>query len=129
MVQGTASGDDRDPRTYAVIGAAIAVHRCLGDGFLEAVYHEALTIELARRGVPFERQVAIPVTYRGMKLRCSYRADLVCFDEVIVELKALRELGGIEESQIINYLKATGLHTGLLLNFGGPRLQHKRFVY
>jgi GxxExxY protein len=85
-------------------------------------------VELEARGVPFRREVALPISYKGTLLRCSYRADLLCFEEVIVELKALRQLSGLEEAQIIHYLKATGLQTGLLLNFGGPRLEHRRFV-
>jgi GxxExxY protein len=120
---------DKDPRTYAIIGAAIEVHRQLGHGFLEAVYQEALAIELEGRNIPFAREVELPVSYKGRLLRCSYRADFTCFHEVIVEIKALKALAGPEEAQIINYLKATGFRTGLLMNFGTPRLEYKRFVY
>jgi GxxExxY protein len=117
-----------DDRTYAIIGAAIEVHRQLGQGFLEAVYQEALEIEFRGRAIPFEREVEIPVSYKGAKLRCSYRADFVCFGQVIVELKTLRKLSGCEEAQILNYLRATRYPTGLLLNFGTVRLEHRRFV-
>ena len=119
---------NRDPRTYAIIGAAIEVHRQLGHGFLEAVYQEALAVELESRGIPYQREVELPISYKGTRLRCVYRADFVCFDEVIVELKTVRTLSGVEESQVINYLKATGYQTGLLLNFGGLRLDHQRLV-
>ncbi len=119
---------DRDSRTYAIIGAAIEVHRRLGVGFLEGVYQEALTLELQDRGIPFRRQVEIPVHYKQTRLRCSYRADFVCFESVILELKALRSIGGSEEAQVINYLKASNLQIALLLNFGTLRLEHKRFI-
>lgn len=120
---------ENDPRTFAVIGAAIEVHRQLGNDFLEAVYQEALGIELERRSIAFRREAELAIPYNDRRLHCSYRADFVCFDEVIVELKALRQLSGSEEAQVINYLKATGFRTGLLLNFGAPRLEYKRFVH
>ena len=120
---------NKDPQTYEIIGAAMEVHRQLGHGFLEAVYQEALAIEMARRDIPFEREVTIPVEYKGHRLQCSYRADFVCFKEIVVELKAIDQLSGADEAQLINELKATDLHRGLLLNFGAPSLEYKRLVF
>lgn len=119
---------EKDPRTYAIIGAAMEVHRQLGAGFLEAVYQEALAFELGQRGVPFNREVELPIHYKGMKLQTHYRADFVCFEEVVVELKALHTIGTIEQAQLINYLKATNSGVGLLLNFGKTSLEYKRYV-
>jgi GxxExxY protein len=119
----------RDPQTHAVIGAAMEVHRQLGPGFLEAVYQEALTLEFAAQGIPFAPQVELPVYYKGQRLACFYRADLVCYDSLIIELKALKALGGVEEAQLLNYLKATHLERGLLLNFGRPSLEFKRLIF
>jgi GxxExxY protein len=118
----------RDPRTYAIIGASMEVHRQLGCGFLESVYQEALAFELANRRIPYSRELRFPVIYKGRQLNCEYRPDFICFGSVIVELKALGQLSGIEESQLLNYLKVTGFQTGLLLNFGRKSLEQRRFV-
>jgi GxxExxY protein len=120
---------EKDPETFAIIGAAMEVHRELGRGFLELVYQTALSLEFQERGIPFKAEVALPVRYKGKLLTCAYRADFVCFEEVIVETKAISKLTGADEAQLINELKATGLHRGLLLNFGGSSLGHKRLVF
>ena len=117
-----------DPQTFALIGAAFEVHNRLGSGFLEPVYAAAYAIELRRRGIPFRREVSLPISYRGEILPTTYRADFVSFDEVIAEVKALKLLGGIEEAQAINYLRASGLQRALILNFGATSLQHCRVV-
>ena len=114
---------------YAIVGAAIEVHRNLGPGFLEAVYQEAMEIELSTRGIPFDAQKPIQVRYKGQILNKQYVADLVCFDLIIVELKALNRLSGNEQAQVLNYLKATGFKVGVLINFGSHgKLEWKRFV-
>ena len=118
-----------DPRTFAIIGAAMEVHRQLGCGFLEAVYQEALALELAARGVPQRREVDLPVFYKGHQLKTAYRTDFLCYESIVVELKALANLSGTEEAQILNYLKASGHEVGLLRNFGAPSLEYKRFIW
>ena len=102
----------RDPRTYAIIGAAMEVHRQLGCGFLEPVYQEAMALELKSRDIPYSRESSFPVSYKGQRLSNRYRPDFICFGGVIVEVKALTRLSSVEESQVINYLKVTGYHTG-----------------
>ena len=119
----------RDERTFNIIGAAMEVHKELGCGFLEAVYQEALEREFIDRRIPFKSQPEVQISYKGNPLRKTYQPDFICYDEVIVEIKAISNLTGLEEAQIINYLKATDLKVGLLLNFGSKSLEHKRFVY
>ncbi len=121
--------EEKDPQTHAIIGAAIEVHRTMGAGFLEPVYQEALALELLDRGIPFECEVELPVHYKGHRLTRAYRADFICHQSIIVELKALSALGGAEQAQVINCLKATGLRRGLLINFGTSRLEVKRLVF
>lgn len=121
--------DTRDARTGAIIGAAMEVHRQLGHGFLEPVYQEALALELSARHIPFQREAPIAISYKGQQLACAYRADFICFSDILLELKALSAIGGNEQAQVLNYLKASGLRLGLLLNFGAPRLQVKRLVF
>ncbi|MBI4683076.1 MAG: GxxExxY protein, partial [Nitrospirae bacterium] len=133
MNKSTDSADNtdikKDPLTHQIIGAAMEVHSTLGHGFLEAVYHEALGIEFASKQIPFQGEVELPIYYKNELLTTIYRADFVCYNNIIVELKAINQLSSKEESQIINYLKATGLKTGLLFNFGAKSLEYKRFIF
>jgi GxxExxY protein len=114
---------------YAIYGAAIEVHKELGAGFLETVYQEALEIELRERGIPFESQKSLPIHYKVRLLKKEYIADLVCYGKIIVELKSIKELSEKDDAQTLNYLKATGLRLGLLINFGSQGiLERKRLV-
>jgi GxxExxY protein len=117
-----------DPRTFAIIGAAMEVHRHLGCGFAEPIYQDALEIEFRLRGIPFNRENEVTVFYKQEQLRSKYKPDFICFEEVIVELKALTVLSGTEEMQVMSYLKATGFKIGLLLNFGNSSLEFERYV-
>jgi GxxExxY protein len=120
---------ERDPQTYAIIGACMAVHTHLGPGFLESVYQEALAIELTRRGIPFVREKAIPIYYDGVLLQTHFQADFLCYDDVILELKAISAFNSTHQSIVLNYLKATSLERALLVNFGAPRLEYHRLIY
>lgn len=104
------------------------VHRELGRGFLEAVYQEAFGLELKQRGIPFFREVDLEIRYKDKTLNTYYRADFIVFDDVLVELKAVAALSSVHTAQLLNYLKATGIRRGLLLNFAGMSLETKRLV-
>ena len=113
---------------YKVIGAAMNVHRELGCGFLEAVYAEALEIEFKDQNIPYKREFPLQIKYKGQPLKKSYVADYICYDKIIVELKATSFLESSNEAQVLNYLKATGFKLGLLINFGEQTLKYKRIV-
>lgn len=115
--------------TFRIIGALMEVHRTLGCGFLESVYQEAVAMEFEMQNIPFEAEKILRIDYKGIELKKFYVADFVCFDKIIVELKALSSLTSDHEAQTLNYLKATGLKVGLLVNFGEKSLKYKRFVY
>lgn len=114
---------------YAIVGAAMEVSNELGTGFLEAVYQEALTIELGERQIPSRAQVPIGISYKGRRLVKEYIPDFICYQQVIVEIKAIKQLSSIEDAQLLNYLKATGMPVGVLLNFGSPKMEWKRMVF
>jgi GxxExxY protein len=115
---------------FAIVGAGIDVHKELGPGFLEGVYQEAFEIELTTRKIPFVSQKPVQILYKGHVLQKDYIADVVCFEKVLVELKALDRLSGKEEAQVLNYLKATKLKVGVVINFGSPgKLEWKRLVF
>jgi GxxExxY protein len=118
-----------DERTYRIIGAAMDVHKELGCGFLEAVYQEALEKEFNAQEIPCKSQPVVEIFYKGKPLNKVYQPDFVCYEAVILEIKAISNLSGVEEAQLINYLKATKLKTGLLINFGAKSLEYKRLIY
>jgi GxxExxY protein len=114
---------------YAIIGAAMEVYNQLGPGFSEAVYQEAMEIEIASRNIPNLPQQDIFIKYKGIKLKQYFKPDLIFYDKIIVEIKAIDRLTSREESQLLNYLKATGMLVGLLINFGGEKdLEWKRMI-
>ena len=117
--------------THEIIGAAIAVHRELGPGLLEAVYEECLSHELTSRNVAFERQKPIPVVYKGAKLDCGYRADIVVLGRIIVEIKAIASIAPVHDAVMLTYLRLSGCKIGLLINFYSPVLKDgiKRYVW
>jgi len=110
---------------FAIIGAAMEVQNTLGQGFSELVYHSALNVELTMRKIPFETEKEITINYKGQTLDKTYKADIVCFDKIIVELKAVTELLPEHTSQLLTYLKATNLPMGILINFGVKPLKYK----
>ncbi|MCL3780673.1 GxxExxY protein [Prolixibacteraceae bacterium JC049] len=115
--------------SYEIQGAAFEVYREIGCGFLEAVYQECLEKEFTMRRIPFQSQLEIDIKYKGEILRQFYKPDFICYNEIIVEIKAVKEITKEHMAQVINYLKATGLELGILINFGAyPKAQIKRFV-
>jgi GxxExxY protein len=119
-----------DSLTSQVIGAAIEVHRILGPGLLGSAYEECLCYELGLREIPFVRQKALPILYKGVQLDCGYRLDVVVVDDLVLELKACETLEPIHHAQVLTYLKLTGIKVGLLINFNVPLLKNgiKRVV-
>ena len=113
---------------YQIIGAAIEVHKELGCGFLEAVYQEALELEFQFRKIPHAREAKLNIYYKENLLNKHYEADFICFDKIVIELKALSGLTSDHESQMLNYLKATNFKVGVLINFGKQSLEYKRMV-
>jgi GxxExxY protein len=118
----------RDPQTYALIGAGLAVYNELGHGFLEAVFQDAFEIELEMQSILFVREHPFELQYKGRPLKSSYRCDFFCFGEVIVEIKATKAISDVEVAQVINYLKASKTKRPVLLNFGAPSLEYRRIV-
>ena len=114
--------------SYKIVGAAMEVHKELGNGFLEAVYQEALTLEFDGQEIPIEKEKQIEIYYKDLLLDKKYRADFVCYGKIIVEIKAISELTPEHESQVLNYLNATEYRLGILINFGSKSLQFKRIV-
>jgi len=115
--------------TYKILGIAMEIHRELQSGFLEAVYEEVMSKELKKAKIPFENQVRIDIYYKGEKLDKQYQADFIIDTKVLVELKGISKITDIERAQVINYLKATGLKVGLIINFGSKSLEWERVVY
>ena len=114
---------------FRIQGAVFEVYRAMGAGFLESVYQECLALEFGRRGLPFEALKTLPLTYKGEPLRQHFVADFVCFERVVIELKAARAIAPEHRAQTINYLRATGMKLGLIINFGAtPRVEIERLV-
>lgn len=112
--------------TYKIIGAAMEVHKTIGCGFTEPIYQEAFEEELRLREIPYQREKTFRVTYKGKVLNKEFRPDFVCYDRIIVELKAVDGIVDEHYSQVYNYLKATGIQLGMLINFGKKSLEYKR---
>ena len=116
-----------EQETYNIIGAAMKVHSELGPGFTERVYQEALAIEFSDRGIPFDREKEIHAIYKGIELEGTFIPDFICYDKIVVELKAVKELDDVHRSQAINYAKIAGFNLSLLINFGESLLVKERF--
>ena len=111
---------------YEIIGAAMAVHNAIGRGFTEKVYQEALAIEFQERGIPFQREMEIHAVYKGVTLSATFIPDFICYDKIIVELKAVKELEDVYRAQALNYAKNSDMRLSILINFGEQRLVAER---
>ena len=115
--------------SYQVVGACFEVYKELGSGFLEAVYQEALSIELSAQQIPYEEKPTLRLNYKGTPLRQTYEPDFVCFNAILIEIKATSQLADEHRAKVINYLSATRYRLGLLINFGAhPKLEHERIL-
>jgi len=115
--------------SYQIIGACFEVYKEKGNGFLEAVYQECLSIEFVDQNIPFIEKPKLKLSYKGRELKQTYEPDFLCFTEIIVEIKAVKQLANEHRAQAINYLKSAGKQLGLLVNFGHhPKIEHERFV-
>ena len=114
--------------TYKIIGAAMKVHSTLGCGFTEKVYQDALEVELQKQGIPYLREPRLHVSYEGIILATTFEPDFVCYEKIILELKAVRDIEDMHRAQVMNYAKVGGFKVALLLNFGDVLLQHERFA-
>ena len=117
-----------EKESYQIIGACMEVHKELGPGFLEAVYQEALALEFKNQNIPFYKEKELRLYYKNISLQKRYKVDFVCYDHIIIEVKALSGLNAEHISQLFNYLRATNLKLGLLINFGEKSLKYKRLV-
>jgi len=116
-------------KSYKIIGACFEVYKEKGNGFLEAVYQECLALEFACQSISFIDKPRLRLTYKGQELRQAYEPDFICFNEIIIEIKAVKQLVDEHRAQVINYLKSTAKQLGLLINFGHyPKIEHERFV-
>lgn len=115
--------------SYAIVGAAMQVHTILGCGFVEKVYQEALEIEFTKRGIPFEREKCLTINYKGETLKSNFYVDFLCYDTIVVELKAVNEVVNEHKAQVINYLKAGNYRLGYLMNFGQEHLYYERLFH
>ena len=114
--------------SYAIIGAAMEVHKQLGCGFLEKVYQDALEIEMEMRGIPFHRERHLPIFYKGKQIKHGYFADFICYDKIVIECKAVSEILDIHKVQTLNYLKINNFKLGIIVNFSQQSLAYQRIV-
>ena len=114
--------------SYKLIGLAMQVHQELGSGYLEPVYQEAFEILLQEEGIPYQREKKLPIYFKGRLLKKEYYADFLCYDKIILEFKAVSQLNAVHEAQLFNYLKASKMELGLLINFAQPSLVHRRII-